>query len=513
MIEPPVPAGTGGTRGTLHRVARGGAVYVVMSALQRAMPFLLLPVFAAVLSPEEYGRIAVLVAVTGALSAVLGFGLETAVLRTYVQLDADPDSRQTFVTSVGIFATLAPLVGAVVAAITLLSTVGLNGEPGAVVVVAFAGAALQTSSTVLVMAVLRAQERLRAYSLVALMQTIGSPVAALLLVAVLDLGVPGWFVAHAGVALATLGVGLVLLEDQWVRRFSIGHLRDALRYGLPLLPHGLSHWTLNLSDRLILAAFVAASTVGVYNVAYQLAAPVGVLLIALRQGTMPLYAEAATRPRVRGDLGRIVTLQAHLTGILGMTVALLGSTVVPLLFPTAYGEAAAFVPLVALGFVFFGLYLIPVDAMSIMLGRTTWLWVPTALAAAVNVGLNLALVPALGAWAAALNTAIAYGILLVGVMVLRSRAAGPRIPYDLRRIAIGVGAAGAAYVAGALLTPEPSGPMALPTRVALVIVTSIGIGVWDWSWWRKRHRAGGAADDLVDQRTDAERTVAGTARG
>ena len=63
---------------TTQRVLRGGVTFGIAAILQRAAP-LLLPVFAQILSPTEFGQISVIITVSAALTALLSFGLETAV--------------------------------------------------------------------------------------------------------------------------------------------------------------------------------------------------------------------------------------------------------------------------------------------------------------------------------------------------------------------------------------------------------------------------------------------------
>lgn len=475
-------------RNAVSRAARGGAVYVALSVLQRALPLFLLPVFVAALPPDEYGRIAVLVAITGVLGAVLGLGLEPAILRTYVQLADDPPERERFVSTLGYFTVAAPAGGAILAAIGYLSAVAGSGGSADIVVVtlAFLATAFQTTSMVFVSAILRAQERLKPFTVVSAIQSVGGPVAALILVVVLRLGVVGWFAASLISAALALVVGLVVLENAWLRRFSLSHLRTALRFGLPLLPHSLSHWALNLSDRIILATFVAASAVGVYNVAYQLAAPIGLILIAVRQGLMPMYSSAADDAANRRDLGDMATIQVHLAGVLTLATALIGPALIWVAFPATYAEAGGLIPWIALGYFFFGLYLVPVDSLSLMLGRTTWLWLPTAAAAVTNIALNVALIPRLGAVAAAINTAVAYGVLLAGVIALRRAQHGPRIPYDLRRMATGLSIPCAAFIAGYSLTPDATSIDAVVTRIGIVGVAGVSVLAFDLAWWHRR---------------------------
>ena len=55
------------------------------------------------------------------------------------------------------------------------------------------------------------------------------------------------------------------------------------------------------------------------------------------------------------------------------------------------------------------------NGLSVLTGTTRWIWVATVVAATINIGLNLLLVPRYGIMVAAITTAIGYGSLLVGV--------------------------------------------------------------------------------------------------
>ena len=479
----PVPAKT------RRRAARGGSILVAIAIAQRLLPFALLPVYAAVLSPAEYGVVAFLLAATGFVSALLALGLEPAVLRTFVRLGDAPREREVFVNTLGLFGLTLPLVGSVAAAAGL---VAVGGAPTSamshlvVVPMAFIAAAFQTTSSVFVGAVLRAKENYLRYAILTLAQVLGTQALLLLLVVGMGLGLTGWFLGTLVGSAVTLVAGLMSIEHRWSSAFSLRHLVPAIRFGLPLLPHSLSHWALNLSDRLVLTAFVATSVVGIYNVAYQLAAPIGLILIAIRQALMPMYAQAGDDERIRHDLADVATMQVHAAGFLGLAAALLAPEFVHLAFPGAYAEAAELIPWIALGFVFFGIYLIPVDSLSLMLGRTTWIWVPTSVAASANVALNLVLVPVLGPLAAAINTALAYGLLFCGVVLLRRRTAGVRLEYDLPKMAVGLLIVGAGACVNFVVVTTVHAISSLAVRVVIVGVVAILLVLLNASWLQTR---------------------------
>jgi O-antigen/teichoic acid export membrane protein len=84
-----------------------------------------------------------------------------------------------------------------------------------------------------------------------------------------------------GIFIATALMGAVNLYLLFNRgfiniNFSSSFLKDALKFGIPLLPHTLSNWIRTFIDRFILTYYGGISIVGVYTVGYQVA---GVLLV------------------------------------------------------------------------------------------------------------------------------------------------------------------------------------------------------------------------------------------
>jgi O-antigen/teichoic acid export membrane protein len=164
--------------------------------------------------------------------------------------------------------------------------------------------------------------------------------------------------------------------------------------------------------------------------------------------------------------------------------------------------------------VLFGLYLIPTDSITLMLGKTRWLWIATVAAAGANLALNLAFVPQYGVMAAAVNTAVAYGVLLLGVAIFRYRLPGPRIQFEIHRIAVGVVVVAAAALAGVVLAPEGVGLTALVIRTALVAAAAIVLAVGHLTAWKRPPRQGSRASETnATLRPGETPIVVGTSRG
>jgi O-antigen/teichoic acid export membrane protein len=184
--------------------------------------------------------------------------------------------------------------------------------------------------------------------------------------------------------------------------------------------------------------------------------PITLVSMAISQGTQPLFADLTAHPHHAGDASRVATSHVLLVLLAAAVVLLVGPAAVDLLLPASYGAAADYIPWLALGAGLFGLHLMPMNALSITSGRTGQAWAVTGVAAIVNVTLNLLLLPRFGPLAAAINTVVGYGILLVGMELLARRLSEHPLRYETRRLLAGGALIVAACIVGLLLAPVGS---------------------------------------------------------
>jgi O-antigen/teichoic acid export membrane protein len=449
--------------------------YAAGAVLQRAAPLLLLLLLAYILTPSEFGQIGLIIAIAAALGTLLSFGLETAIFRGYREESSNTETVRVLVNTVGGFALLAPIAGAagiaVIAAPTLASVFDV---PADALKLGCIAAGVNVAATLVPLTLMRAQERLRDYLKLTSIQVAVTVGITILFVAVMGWGVTGWMLASALGGLLLLIRGLAILHHRWNFEIDLQHLRRALRFGLPLVPHAFAQWGLAASDRAIIVASVGSLQAGPYYAAYQLTLPVTLVSIALAQGSQPVFADARTSHRRHNDITRIATSQAVLVMLAASVVALVGPPATLLLLPAGYAPAADYIPWLALGACFFGLYLMPMNAIALTAGRTGHVWVITVFAAMANIALNLALVPQIGAYAAAVNTAIGYAILGVGVWAYMRRVCRPPIRYEPRPIAIGAVLIGMACIAATWFSPsDPLTGVVVRTAILVVLAASL----------------------------------------
>lgn len=452
------------------------AVYGAASVGPRLAMFFLLPAYAVVLEPDELGGYAVASAVTSIVAVVMSVGLEYSVTRTAVRLQATPLRLQRYLNTlwvaVAAWGTLLAFGLGVIGTVCLSTTAAFSQL---MLWLALVSAVLTAVLHTVGLAALRAAERKAAFSAVALTQGICAVLLSMVAVLVLDWGGAGWV---AGVALGNgigVGVAAALVPLRFPRQLALGRVITSVRFGFPLVPHGLALTILLLGDRLVVGAVFEANEVGVYGLAAMLALPVSLGLSAVQQALMPIYARAAYAVKSPTDVLRELALtQVALASGSVLIVALLGPLVVEHLFSRAYSGAASAVGLLALGFGLQGVYLVPMSRLTLVSGRTRGIWPWTMLSAFTSLTWIALAGPLWGLSAAALGVPLGFGILATCVVLQASRSG---VQHDLGSVEV-IGtilAAGALYVASASLQAEATHVQLLIRAAAIgaFVVTAV----------------------------------------
>lgn len=189
------------------------------------------------------------------------------------------------------------------------------------------------------------------------------------------------------------------------------HMHEYLTFGLPTIPANMSYWAVDSSDRYLIGFLLGTAMVGYYSVGYTLGGVIlvifGPLSLLLAPALSKSYDEHNTH-NVEKTLE--YSLKYFLTAAIPLVFSLtILSRLILAIISTQQIASQAYVitPFVALGYLFFGVY--GIISNTIVLEKKTsilgslWIFV-----AAVNVLLNVILLPRIGTIAAAVTTLIAF---------------------------------------------------------------------------------------------------------
>ena len=464
------PSGVGNA---LRKLVGASAVYGLGSVLVRGLAFLLLPVYTRYLTPTEYGIVALTVTCTVVLGMLYPLGLRGAVSRTYYSGGSVEERKErvgtlwiAMIFSATVMALLLDRVGPALAA-ALLPEVPFHPYLRLAVWTAFLGVLGLTP-----LVLLQAQERALHYVLLTMWTALTTTAVTVWLV-VRGGGAEGYLQGAlvGGVLAAVPFVALTTRQVRPVFRLSV--LAPALAFSLPLVPHALAGWALEMSDRAILTRLLPLRDVGVYSLGYQLGAAMGLLTTAFNAAWVPFLFGALKEEgeSAHSKLTRLVTYFAIVLCFVALGWSLMVEHAIRLIAGPEFREAYRVTPWVVGGYVFSGLYLIPTNLLF-WRQQTRVIPLVTLAAGAVNIGLNLWLVPRYGAIAAAWSTLVAYAILLI--LTWRSAERLHPFPYEYRRLGLIAGLALALFLAGQFL-PFPNPQLEVAGRVLLWLAFPFGL--------------------------------------
>lgn len=380
------------------------ASYTLVAALQKASGFIVLILFTRVLSPDEYGEVALLATVGVLVAMLMTLGLEPRITYAYFRAG---DRLPEYLLFARRGSTLVPFVFAAVSALAILSTPLDNKSMW---IMECVGACLLAAGTTFAYAVLRAARRAGPYMGLALGILVTQVATRVVFVVVLDWGPTGWAASDLVSGAVALAMGTLVAASATPVHRTDGHFTTwgVLREGLPLIPHYLAQWGLSLSDRIILAFFVSTSDVGIYASIYQVAAVISMVLNEVNRAFMPSYAQHEPGAEA---VQRLVALHLRVTFALYAVMLLVGLAAVALVLPAQYRVHDALFPVLSLGALLYGLYFIPMNALTLVAGITSKAPIISMTALFLNVGINLALDSLWGVWGAAVGTVVGYGAL------------------------------------------------------------------------------------------------------
>ena len=402
-------------------IAKQGIWYLIASLLTKAVSLLLLPVYTRYLSPEDYGILGSLEAVSRFLPVVLSLGLDGAFVRFYYGARRESDEAVQLLFSTlywsligwGLLASctvllLAPTMLAPQLSVPYWPYIPLTVMAPLLGQLAIIGASYQSAN-------LRARD-VSAVETTGFLLNVGSSVALLVLV---KAGAPSklWGTVIGALASAIIYSYLAVRSGLLRLRFSRAALLQCLGYSLPLVPAVAASWISQISDRLILARYGPMSEVGLYSLSVQVAYLLYLVQDAISKVQMPIGFSALTEDPEKGKKLAADFLVAYAVIIGGafLSLSLFAREFLMVFTEQRYHSAYALVGILAAPYFISGFYR---PFLPILQNRNkNWIIAAAAfLAAGANAGLNLWLIPQYGKIVAALTTllsALVYTLWIV----------------------------------------------------------------------------------------------------
>lgn len=374
------------------------------------------------LGAGSVGIVAALSVITMLAINVGGLGLPSAV--TFLVARDNNTARPVLINSIIFGLTSGTLVAAMIVVAANVRP-GLFGEvPPQLITIAALALPVQMLSY-LALAIYLGLERIRAYNLADLSLQAIIFVNAVITLVVLGLGLPELIIASV-VANVIMGIAIMIALSRSIGPIDGGWKADGrlmsemLRYGWRFFVAMVAGLIVLRGDLLLVNYFKGTAEAGVYSVSTQVATLLQMIPAVI---STILFPRAAGAQDATGSMTCRVTRHAVPILLCLCLAAIPAAFVLPLL----YGPAFADVPwqfLILLP----GVYLLGLETIQVQ--HFTGLGLPAPIplfwigVVALNIGLNLALIPVFGGYGAAISSTAAYAAIFVLVAIYFCKRTG-----------------------------------------------------------------------------------------
>ncbi len=424
----------------IKNLSKHSSIYFISTFVQRALGFILMPVYTDSLyiaSRSDYGNLNLVYTFIAFMNVIYLYGMDSALLRYFfLGKFKKEDVYKTAFSAVA--------VGALFLSAFLLffsASIGKivlsNGNLGFLIRLTAAILFFDTLAN-LPYQILRAEEKSVIYSAVRVGRFLTELVLNILFVVYLHYGIVG--ILYANVIAAFLNL-LVLLPFQlkYMKGVASGELlKTLLKFGLPLIPNGIAYLTVEVSDKYLMSKLLDKDTLGLYAANYKYGSALLLIIMAFRTAWQPFFlkvSKEANAKRIYAAVLKYFTLFGVLV-VIGVSYYVEYILKAPLFFGKPmlgkmYWAGMRVIPVILSAYLFYGLYVNFTVGIYIR-KKTSLMIIFTGLAAVVNVGGNLYLMPHYGIMGAAFATLLSYFVMALSIFIANHKIYP--VPYERFKI-------------------------------------------------------------------------------
>lgn len=425
----------------IKNLARHSSVYTLSTFVQRALGFILLPIYTDTVyihSRSAYGDMTLVYTFIAFMTIVYLYGMDTAVMRYFFL--GKFQRKDVYTTAFfGVFLN-ALFLSAILSWQAPFISYYLLGDSGYTTFIYLAaGILLFDSLGNLPYLVLRAEEKSVLYSAVRVGRFLLELFLNILFVVYLKKGVLGILYANLFASLINL-LALTPFQLKYLRgKVGWQTFKTLSAFGLPMLPNGLAYLTVEVSEKYLMRLLLNKDTLGIYAPNYKFGSLLLLVVMAFRTAWQPFFLKVAKEDDAPQ---RIYSKVMTYFTLVGAWLVVLGSFFIEYLvrmplgggktiMGRAYWSGIEIIPVVLAAYLFYGMYVNLTVGVYIK-KKTQWMVLFTGLAALVNVGSNFYLMPHFGIMGAAVAKLLSYVVMALSIYIA-SRRIYP-VPYEYGRV-------------------------------------------------------------------------------
>lgn len=347
----------------IKKMAGSTLVYGLGNIFNRAITFLLLPLYINVMTPSEYGALNLIYPFLAIMNVVYMYGLDAGFMRFFIPEKKEEKRREIFsVVYLSILVSTIMITSILFMSESSISNLLLGDDPAKdVFVLAFIVLAIDGLSFLPVLYFRSILKPLRYVSII-FSEVLVNLSLNIILVGFMGLGIKGVLISN----IASSSIKLIFAFPAIIKNLSWSWntrlWKDILKFGLPTVPAVLFAMVVALGDRFILKYFFDQETVGIYSAGYKIGMIMALLVTAFRFAWHPFFLSISDQKNAKETFARILTLFLIISSFVFLLVSLLAPPLLThdfhgkAIITPAYAAGLRIVPYVLLAYIFQGVY-------------------------------------------------------------------------------------------------------------------------------------------------------------
>lgn len=387
-------------------VVKSGIWYTLSNFLFRAVAFFTTPIFARLLSKNEFGEFNNVISWVAILFIFTSCDLYTSIVRAKLDFEDDLDSYAFSVLTLGSIITLVIFFFTFLFKDTIFNLMGIDQKYFYIIFLYL----ITIQGYFSFITLERAKYRYKEFSIISGISIVFASLASVIAVIFsrnkLDARIYGWYIPYI-----LMGILLYFKVYKTGKKINKNYYKYALALSLPLVPHLLSMTILASSDKIMITKIIGAEKTAIYSIGYIIANIITILIDSLNKAWTPWFLDTLkTGERV---IIKKVTNYYYIIFIVIITVILfIAPEILIILGGEKYSTAIELIPPFLVGGLFQFLYTLYVQ-FEFFEKKMKYVAIATTIAAISNVGLNIIFIPKFGFIAASYTTLISYMILFL----------------------------------------------------------------------------------------------------
>jgi len=267
-------------------------LYGVGSAIVKSISLFLVPIYARVFSPADYGRIDLITTIIAFTCIISMMQLESAVSRYYFEVKNIQKRKEFLSTALWTILFCSLFWGLIVSLFSKYLSLLLFNTTNYNIIIIIASLTIPFHNLFAFATVLiRFQKKPILYIFIVSIHLLVTVGLSILFVVIQKIGLTGVFYGQLLGFILTAAIILLYLKSFIVFSFKKSILTKLLRYSIPMVPAVGGVWVNSYANRFIMLGYLSIVDIGLYTVALKVASVFQLLSNALRMAWAPFFFE------------------------------------------------------------------------------------------------------------------------------------------------------------------------------------------------------------------------------